>query len=254
MSLELERAVTQFVDARGRTSPARRPRRVVEVMARVQRWASTAETCRSCVARPAVSIRKMEALCVSCLAHREQREALSAPFNAPLTWEQRREPMKGKRLEGYAIRVNSLSVDLGGFRERIMPEALQRTLKERIDVAALWNHNSDIPLGKMSAGTLRIYQDANGLANEIALSTEAAREYSAVKRRDVTGQSFGFYVIEDDWHLEDDKPVRHVFDMRVHETSATMFPAYPETSVEAMESDDRHQRWLETQERIRLSQ
>jgi hypothetical protein len=48
----------------------------------------------------------------------------------------------------------------------------------------------------------------------------------------VTGMSFGFRVLEDDWNYENDQlAVRTVLDMRVSEISVVSFPAYQQTDV-----------------------
>src|SRR5262245_32097306 len=74
---------------------------------------------------------------------------------------------RAPKLVGYAIRVNTLSEDLGGFREVITPEAVRRALDTGVDLVALRNHNSDHVLGRRSAKTLRVEADAQGLRFEV---------------------------------------------------------------------------------------
>ena len=73
---------------------------------------------------------------------------------------------KSRIMRGYAAKFNTLSDDLGGFRERIAPGAFTRTINED-DIRALWNHNSDMPLGrsctKTKKSTLRLSEDSIGL-------------------------------------------------------------------------------------------
>ena len=47
------------------------------------------------------------------------------------------------RLVGYAIRANVLSENLGGFREVIAPEAVQRALEVTSDLVALRKHDTN---------------------------------------------------------------------------------------------------------------
>ena len=103
------------------------------------------------------------------------------------------------RLTGYAAVFNSLSEDLGGFRERIAPGAFKRTLNDNADVLALVGHKRDLPLGRTASGTLTLAEDDRGLRIAIDLpDTSYARDLRAsVKRRDITGMSFGFSVAED---------------------------------------------------------
>lgn len=139
-------------------------------------------------------------------------------------------------IEGYAIVFNKLSLNLGGFREVIRPQAIERTLKEGIDVRALVDHETAKIIGRVSAKTLRLKADAKGLAVEIdPPNTGAARDVvESISRRDITGMSFAFRVMPDgdDWEMVDEMPIRHVLDMRVLEVSPVTFPAYPDTEVD----------------------
>ena len=137
-------------------------------------------------------------------------------------------------IEGYAIVFNVKSVNLGGFREVIRPQAVERTLREGLDVRALVDHDTAKIIGRVSAKTLRLKADSKGLAVEIdPPNTSAARDVvESIGRRDITGMSFAFRTITDDWHIEDEVPIREVLDMRVLEVSPVTFPAYPDTEIE----------------------
>lgn len=140
----------------------------------------------------------------------------------------------GKKIRGYAIRFNALSEDLGGFREYIAPEAVDRTLNEGLDVRALVDHDSGKVIGRTRAGTLMLRKDSKGLKIEIDPDTEisyAKDIMRAVARGDVSGMSFGFRALEDVWDYEGKTPIRTVTDMRVSEVSIVTFPAYQQTDV-----------------------
>jgi len=135
-------------------------------------------------------------------------------------------------IRGYAVVFNVLSQDLGGFRERILPEAVNRSLKG--DVRALVDHDTAKVLGRTTAGTLTLRKDSKGLQAtiepdlEISYANDIMR---AVARGDVSGMSFGFRVIDDNWHMEDGEPVREISDLELMEITIATFPAYLQTDV-----------------------
>jgi HK97 family phage prohead protease len=142
----------------------------------------------------------------------------------------------GKRIRGYPIVFNSLSVDLGGFREIIAPEAVDRTINEGLDVRALVDHDSSKVIGRTRAGTLRLRKESRGMYMEVEPDEDIsyARDIMrAVKRGDVSGMSFQFRVSKggDSWDRDGNDVVRTVTDMTVSEVSIVTFPAYTATDV-----------------------
>jgi HK97 family phage prohead protease len=134
-------------------------------------------------------------------------------------------------LTGYAAVFDQLSVDLGGFREKIQRGAFLGSLND--DVRALWSHNSDLVLGRTRAGTLKLEEDAVGLKFRLALpDTSAGRDaFVSVSRGDVSGVSFGFDTVRDLWDKAEDMTIRTLLEVRLWEISPTPFPAYPQTDV-----------------------
>ena len=134
-------------------------------------------------------------------------------------------------IAGYAVVFNSLSRDLGGFKEVIAPGAFARSV-ESGDVRALWSHDHGIVLGRTKAGTLKIAEDKRGLKVEIKPPASAAGYVESIRRGDVDGMSFGFMVDRDDWtRTADGATVRTVLEGRLLEVSPVAFPAYPASSV-----------------------
>lgn len=143
-------------------------------------------------------------------------------------------------ISGYAAVFNSLSEDLGRFREKIAYGAFSDSVNN--DVRALWSHNPDIVLGRTSANTLKLKEDNVGLAFELSLpNTQMGRDaLTSIKRRDITGMSFGFVVQEDSWQRgkAGEPHVRTLLKINLFEISPVAFPAYPATQVSSRAVDE----------------
>ncbi len=138
-------------------------------------------------------------------------------------------------LKGHAAVFNSLSENLGGFREQIEPGAFKWAL-ENDDVRALINHDSNLVLGRNTAGTLRLKEDKTGLAVEIDIpDTAPARDLVvSIERGDISQMSFGFRVRPggEEWGEDDNGDiVRTLTDLGLFDVSPVAYPAYPATDV-----------------------
>ena len=137
-----------------------------------------------------------------------------------------------RKIRGTAIVFNDLSEDLGGFREIIAPSAVDRTMDEGSDVFALWNHDTSLPIGRRNVN-LDLQKGKSGLRVVLSpLSSFPAEKMDLVASGIVTGMSFRFRVLDDEWSLKDGMPLRTVRDMTFDEVSVVTFPAYPGTFVE----------------------
>jgi hypothetical protein len=140
---------------------------------------------------------------------------------------------KGLRhITGYAAVFNTLSEDLGRFREKIDPGAFSETIKTD-DVRALWNHDSNYPLGRNRANTLTLNEDTHGLKIDIVPpDTQWARDLmTSIDRGDVDQMSFGFQTLSDRWETVDKVEIRTLIKVRLYDVSPVTFPAYPDTEV-----------------------
>lgn len=137
-----------------------------------------------------------------------------------------------KEVVGHASVFNSLSEDLGGFREMIAPGAFDDVLHD--DVRALFNHDPNMILARTKSGTLRLSVDEKGLQYRFdAPDTTAGRDLMvSLERGDIDQSSFGFRVDEDEWEERDGEIVRTVLKFkRLFDVSPVTIPAYPDTDV-----------------------
>jgi HK97 family phage prohead protease len=138
------------------------------------------------------------------------------------------------KLTGYAAVFNKLSEPLGGFREKIAPGAFKNSIKDG-DVRALWNHDTNLVLGRTTSGTLALKEDKKGLHVEIEPpNTRAGQDaVESIKRGDVNQMSFGFITISDEWNVHKEENIRTLIEVDLFDVSPVTFPAYPQTKISA---------------------
>ena len=142
---------------------------------------------------------------------------------------------KGFSIEGYAANFNSLSQDLGGFREMLMPGCFSEALACS-DVRALFNHDPNLILGRNVSGTCRLIEDDKGLRFEVdPPETSYAKDLQvSMKRGDINQCSFGFRVAEkgDTWAKDTDGVwIRSIHKVeKLFDVSPVTYPAYISTS------------------------
>lgn len=152
-------------------------------------------------------------------------------------------------VEGCFVVYNSDYQVWEGATESVAPGAFRNSITQ--DVRALYNHNDDIVLGRVSAGTLSLEDRADGLWGTIKINrndTDAMNAYERIKRGDVTGCSFGFNIKDEEqtrdangnvhWTIKEVDPL--------YEVSPCVFPAYEATHISARKAD------LDNMERRRL--
>lgn len=135
---------------------------------------------------------------------------------------------------GYAAKFNSRSeLIMGLFYESIAPGAFANTLATD-DIRALVDHDPGKIIGRNKAGTLRMSEDNVGLRVEIEPpDTQLGRDIiTSIKRRDITGMSFMFDTIRDQWTFDEKQPAqRQLLEVKLYDVSVVTFPAYPATEV-----------------------
>lgn len=151
-----------------------------------------------------------------------------------LVAELRSAEVTGNTLTGHAAVFGQAAQIRGGY-EALAPGAFDAALGRGDDTVALRDHNPSLLLGRVSAGTLRLATDGDGLAFEVDLpDTSYARDLRAlVARGDLAGASFGFIPGDVDPGLAPDgRQLRtHTSIERLLDVSVVTHPAYDGTDV-----------------------
>ncbi|GAA0313762.1 hypothetical protein GCM10008967_00310 [Bacillus carboniphilus] len=148
----------------------------------------------------------------------------------------------GNYIEGHPAIYDQITNIGGWFQEVIERGAFDGC--DFDDVLFSVNHDlRKIPLARSRRNngnsTMQLRTDERGLYIKASLdvenNSEARALHSAVKREDINGMSFIFFVDEEKWEdLESDMPTRRIQKIsRVIEVSAVNFPAYSGTDINA---------------------
>lgn len=149
---------------------------------------------------------------------------------------------KGRILSGYAARFDIKSgVIAGSFREIIRAGAFRDTLGGGVDAILSVNHDPSRLLARTKSGTLRLREDATGLAFEADLpETTLGNDVAImVERGDYGGMSFQFSKKRDSWSEDTDGlPLRELLAVDLRDVTVATFPAYPDGTSVSLRSDD----------------
>ena len=163
-----------------------------------------------------------------------------------------------KKVIGYGAVFNSMSNDLGGFREIISKNAFEGRLED--DVRFLVNHDG-LPLARTTNNTLRLSVDEKGLRYEAIMpdTTLSNDLMELMKNGTISQSSFAFIVEDDSWEQKDGVNIRTINKVsRLFDVSAVTYPAYEEasSSVALRSLEDWKEKSQETQfkENLKLEQ
>lgn len=154
----------------------------------------------------------------------EKREIRSIEQNVSVNEESR-------HIEGTALVFNSLSQDLGGFREQISPNALDGVL-ERSDVLALLNHDRNqgiLAISIHGKGDLKLEKTERGLSYSFDAPETPCGEklLEELRSGNISASSFAFNVIKDSWEKTDDGYIRTIEQIGdLFDVSPVNSPAY----------------------------
>ena len=153
--------------------------------------------------------------------------------------EKRSFPVHGLRaIDGKTPKItghlpfNSLSHDLGGFKEIILPGSMTDTIQDD-KILAFWGHNAEKPIGSTQNQSLILSETRKGLDIEIFpdLNVSWSKDaYFSVKNKTTTGLSFGFSVLQENMTSGG---IRELEKIKLFEMSIVAMQAYPAATVQA---------------------
>lgn len=148
-------------------------------------------------------------------------------------------------IHGRPANYGVLSKPMGGFAERIKPGCFTDSLAatdDAHDVRALVAHDKSKVLGRRSAGTLEVRDDAKGLDVDIhPLPTTLGKDtFMDVEARNLDQMSFGFRAIKTAWGRDTGGiVVRELVKADLKEVSVVAWAQYPHTQLSTREEIER---------------
>jgi HK97 family phage prohead protease len=135
-------------------------------------------------------------------------------------------------VSGYAAIFGEIANIGGYFNEVLARGAFTKTL-QTADVRAYFDHDRGRVLGRSSAGTLRLTEDGKGLAVEIDLpdTSDGRDTRTLIERGDISGMSFGFVVVRQEWDESGEIPLRTILEVELREVSIVSEPAYDGATI-----------------------
>ena len=144
-----------------------------------------------------------------------------------------------RNISGYAIVFNSLSRDLGGFREIISPSAVTQDLLDNSDVVMNYAHDDNLILARSrnGEGTLSLTLDERGLkfSFEMPDTSLGNQVLESIRRGDISSCSFAFTMNDEDeiWSRDEEgNEIRTIINITgLYDCAIVTHPAYEETEV-----------------------
>lgn len=139
---------------------------------------------------------------------------------------------------GYAAVFGAVSRRLGGFHEKVLPTAFERSMSDGWpNVVCRYNHKDDYVLGTTGADTVRLKVDDHGLQYDVIPPECRSDVVEYVARGDVRYSSFAFRCVDEDgdsWEKSEyNLPMRSLHAVELVDVAPVMDPAYRDTTAMA---------------------
>jgi HK97 family phage prohead protease len=143
-------------------------------------------------------------------------------------------------IKGLAAVYNKWSLDLGGFRERILPGAFDRVLSEDPHVLHTWDHDTAKTLSSTRSKTFplelkSLSKSGLGFYSRVAPTTDAANLRILMEGDVIDQSSFAFTVRNGEWRFLEDEDVleRDIIEVEgLYDVTTCAMGAYPQTDSE----------------------
>ena len=137
------------------------------------------------------------------------------------------------------------------LRERILPGAFDDVLND--DVRGLFNHDPNMLLGRLPAGTLSLRITERGLEYVIDVpDTTVGNDVAEnLRLKNLTGSSFAFRVAEDGqkWNHTDTESVREITKFsEMYDVGPVTYPAYTATEASLRDGESVRQEFIHDRE------
>lgn len=140
---------------------------------------------------------------------------------------------QSRSIGGYAAVFGKPSENLGGFYERVHPQAFNKSKADGWpNVVCRWNHRDEYLLGTTRSNTLQLKVDNLGLEYQVDLPECRNDILEMTARGDLAHSSFAFQTYSDDWIKGDGgDPIRMLLSCRLIDVAPVTSPAYPDATV-----------------------
>jgi HK97 family phage prohead protease len=117
--------------------------------------------------------------------------------------------------------------DLGG--DVVDKGAFTKTVSENPTIPILWQHDSHEVIGQ---GQVKEWQGKLMLTGTLDMEDPTAQKaFRKMKSRMITGLSIGYQAVKSTYQEVEDKFIRHLQEVKLHEVSVVTFPMLPEAQV-----------------------
>jgi len=131
---------------------------------------------------------------------------------------------------------NSLSVDLGGFKEIYSPGCFSDGGLDQ-DPRVVWNHDPTLILGRQSASNAKFYETPVGVKCDVELPDISYADdlLTLIRQRIIRESSAAFWILKFRWETRNGERIRVVEKALLREASPVSFAAYKSATVTAQE-------------------